>query len=103
MKLGWGRLAAVLLGVGLGGLSCDVVDLPDDPLLGPPCYVDSDCVPNACCGEGTGVVSASQAPDCRTVRCSGSCNPNSIQCGCGLPVCRDGHCAVAYTSGPACP
>lgn len=67
------------------------------------CFSDSDCAPNACCGQGTGVVGASQAPDCSAVTCTNNCPSNQLNCGCGLPVCRDGHCAVAVTTGPGCP
>jgi hypothetical protein len=106
MRAEWVRWAAVLLGVWVGGLSCGPIledPLDGDPLDGPTCFSDSDCVPNGCCGQGTGAVHESEAPDCRAVRCSGTCNPSMVQCGCGIPLCRNSRCAVAYTSGSGCP
>lgn len=78
-------------------------DFPiDDGTNGPVCYDDSDCVPNACCGEGTGAVHISEAPDCRGVRCSGACDPSLIDCGCAYPYCRDGQCVKASTFSDQC-
>jgi hypothetical protein len=72
------------------------------PPSGAVCYEDSDCVPDACCGEAQCAVFPEQAPSCSNVSCSGDCPPDSIDCGCGVPYCRDGRCTVARTSGPGC-
>jgi hypothetical protein len=91
-----GLAVGALVGCGLG-----------DPTLdsggsGPICYSDADCVPNDCCGEGTGAVHLSIAPDCRNARCDGSCPPEMIECGCGIAVCRDNHCQAAFTANDRC-
>lgn len=70
---------------------------------GPVCYVDEDCVPNRCCGEGTSAVHVSLAPACRGIACTGSCDENTIDCGCGIPICRDQRCTVARTVSASCP
>lgn len=63
------------------------------------CYSDTDCVPNDCCGEGGGAVHIQDAPDCRGIQCSGVCDPNQVNCGCGYPVCRNSRCVVAVNYG----
>lgn len=78
--------------------SCDFVPVEPDPTpSGAICYADSDCAPNACCGQGTAIVHASMAPDCRAVSCDGSCPVNGIRCGCAVPVCRDSRCTSAIS------
>lgn len=91
--LGVGAVAAIfLVAAGCGAIE----DFPvGDTPSGPVCYSDSDCVPNDCCGEGTGAVHRTLAPDCTGVSCDGSCDPASIDCGCGIPYCKDSHCATA--------
>ena len=95
-----GSLAALLWGAVLGlGVGCE----PIDPLEGDipvglsdtVCYRDSDCAPNGCCGEGTHPTHVSEAPNCSNVRCTGTCTPNSIDCGRCIAVCRDSRCAAA--------
>ncbi|HYH98046.1 hypothetical protein [Hyalangium sp.] len=92
-------LAAVVVGVVLGlGVGCEPID-PIEEI--PPgisdtiCYRDSDCAPNGCCGEGTHPTHVSEAPNCSSVRCTGTCEPNSIDCGRCIAVCRDSRCAAA--------
>lgn len=67
------------------------------------CYQDSDCVPDGCCGRATDAIHVDDAPDCSQVACDGQCPVNQINCGCGIPVCSNSHCAVAVTTGPGCP
>ncbi len=107
-RMGARRWLWVLAAMG-GALACGpTVDIDWDTGggtggSGPPCFSDQDCVPNACCGTGTGVVGIAQAPDCAGVRCNNNCPVGQLNCGCGLPVCRDGHCTVAVTFGGGCP
>ncbi len=68
-----------------------------------PCFVDSDCVPNDCCGRGNGARHIDNAPDCRGVVCEGTCPTDQVDCGCGVPVCRNQRCAVAITVNDQCP
>jgi hypothetical protein len=93
------RLAVFVLGAGLGLLAgCEPIDPLEDIPLGLSdtiCYQNSDCAPNGCCGEGTNPTHVSEAPDCRNVRCTGTCAVNSIDCGRCIPVCRDSRCAAA--------
>jgi hypothetical protein len=94
----------VAAGVGLSAAGCGTDLLPPDvPGTGRVCYQDSDCVPDGCCGQASDAVHIEDAPDCSQVTCDGSCPENQIDCGCGLPVCSDSHCTVAYTTGPGCP
>ena len=92
-----GLALGVLAGCGLGEIPFD-----DGGGSGPVCYSDSDCVPNACCGVGSGAVHISDAPDCRGVSCDGTCPANLIDCGCGIPVCRNNQCETAFTSNDRC-
>lgn len=93
--------ALVLLGAALVMAGCgEVVDLPLP--MGRACTTNSDCVPNACCGRGTGAVHVLDGPDCSAVDCSDECPLVEVDCGCGLPVCRDSRCTVAVSTGPGC-
>jgi hypothetical protein len=84
-------------------VSCELPDpAPYDAGSGPVCYDDTECAPNACCGEGTAVVHKSQAPDCTTVKCSGACPINGIKCGCAVPVCRNQRCTSAISPMTGC-
>jgi len=97
---------AMTMGVGLSACGYTLEDNEDTGAGGSGgelCFRDEDCAPNACCGVGTGSVAVSQAPDCSAVRCNNGCPSGQLNCGCGLPVCRNGHCAVATTVGPSCP
>lgn len=76
----------------------DTIPQDEPPGSGRVCYTDADCVPNGCCGEGTGATHVQDAPDCRGVRCDGACPPEKIDCGCGIPLCRDSRCATAVSS-----
>src|SRR5437868_679616 len=101
-KAGWWLAIAAVLA---SGAACGSVIEPvmNNSQAGPNCSQNEDCVPNACCGRGTRAVHLSEAPDCSAVKCSARCPPAELDCGCALPVCRNGHCAVAYTSGSTCP
>jgi hypothetical protein len=94
-----GRLAVLLLGIGLGlvGVGCpgDLIEEIPVGLSDTVCYQNSDCAPNGCCGEGTHPTHVSEAPSCSNVRCDGTCPANSIDCGRCIPVCRDSRCAAA--------
>jgi hypothetical protein len=96
-----GMLGSMLFAVGCGPLD-DLGELPQNP-AGPICYQDSDCVPNGCCGRGTGAVHKDNAPQCGGQVCDGQCPTNGVNCGCGIPVCRDSSCTVATTVSDQCP
>jgi hypothetical protein len=100
-----GRLAALALGVALcwAGVGCEPVDdgggggggdIPAG-LSDTICYRDSDCAPNACCGQGTNPTHVSEAPDCSNVRCDGTCPADTIDCGRCIAVCRSSRCSAA--------
>ncbi|HZW88051.1 MAG TPA: hypothetical protein VFF12_03150, partial [Myxococcaceae bacterium] len=60
----------------------------------------NECVPNACCGNGTDVVNVSRAPSCPAPNAcpAGSPDPTNetLLNGCGTPFCdSSGHCVVA--------
>lgn len=92
------RLCALLLATGCGAL------LEEPPLedAGRACTQESDCVPDGCCGLGTGATHRLDAPSCAGMTCSGMCPQNQVRCGCGMPICRDNRCSVAVASGPGC-
>jgi hypothetical protein len=109
MRRGARWFAVVTLGFGLlAGWAIGCGSELDGPATGgsgggPACFQDSDCVPNDCCGKGTGSVHISEAPDCSSVSCDGSCPADKINCGCAIPVCSDSQCSIAVTTGPGCP
>ncbi len=88
--------AASLFALALACVPFDEFPGEEDPAPGRVCYEDSDCVPNDCCGVGTGAVHRLDGPDCRAVFCDGVCDEDLIDCGCALPICRDGRCTAAY-------
>jgi len=94
-------LPAALIGCS-GGLIDDPAPFCPAPDPQRVCYLDSDCAPSGCCGESSCAVHVADAPDCRGARCDGSCDPLTTDCGCGLPVCRDGACTVARSVGGGC-
>lgn len=97
-------VAAVGVGLSICAVGCGpVVDGASTGVPGRVCYVDADCVPDACCGTGSGVVHIEDAPSCRGIQCTNSCDPSSVDCGCGIPVCRDQRCTVARTVSDKCP
>jgi hypothetical protein len=96
MRTRWALLAVVALVAGCGTVDSSPTD------AGRVCYLDSDCVPDDCCGLGRGAVHVLDGPDCATVRCDGACPREQVACGCGLPVCRGSRCAVAVSTEPRC-
>ena len=60
------------------------------------CQTDSDCVPASCC-HPTDVVNRANAPDCTNIFCTEECQENTMDCGCGEPVCVNNQCEVAWT------
>jgi hypothetical protein len=94
-------LAALLVGAALGwAAGCGLGNGEDDfdtppPLSNRVCYKDADCTANRCCGLGTHPTHVEDGPDCRAVRCDGSCPPGTIDCGRCIPVCRDSRCVAA--------
>jgi len=94
-----GLLVLVLAAV---TLSCDGLEDLIDPPPGRTCYDDSDCVPNGCCGEAVNAIHREDAPSCEGVQCGGTCPESQVQCGCGVPVCKDQRCTVALQTGMGC-
>lgn len=85
----------------LGVVGCGEVIEPPAPDAGRACTGDGECVPNGCCGEGTGAIHVMDAPSCGT-SCTTGCPLDEVRCGCGLPVCRDARCVVAVSVEPRC-
>ena len=89
-------------GLALAGIAaCGEVTLPPDSNVPVNhCTQQSDCVPNDCCGKGTGVVNVSREPSCPAPSgCpAGSPDPTNqtLLNMCGTPFCDGtGHCVVA--------
>src|SRR5687768_2534559 len=80
------------MGLGCGPILDDLGELTD----GTPCYRHEDCVPADCCGESEGVAHVDERGSCEGVVCTSACDPSKVGCGCGVPVCREQRCAVAY-------
>lgn len=93
----WLAVAALL-----GAAACGDLPEPGGEDAGRPCLGDEDCVPDACCGEGAFSIHVEDAPSCGGVSCSGACDVTQVRCGCGVPVCRDSRCAVAWSVEPRC-
>ena len=92
----WGILAGALLGLA----ACGPMDDGGGGVVGDVCTQQADCVPNGCCGNGTGVVNVSRAPSCPAPGgCpAGSPDPTNqtVNNTCGAPFCDGtGHCVVA--------
>ena len=94
-----GSLVALALRAALGFVAgCEPIDPPSEippGLSDKVCYVNSDCAPNGCCGEGTNPTHVTEAPNCSNVRCDGTCKADTIDCGRCIAVCRDSRCAAA--------
>lgn len=94
-----GALALLLLAVGACGSIAETA--PPPGMTGPACTSDAECVPNGCCGNGTGAVHITGAPVCN-LACTNLCPTNQVSCGCGIPVCRNSRCTVAVSGEPRC-
>ncbi len=93
-------LGGILGGALLALAACGPADDGGGGVVGDVCTQQSDCVPNGCCGTGTGVVNVSRAPSCPApASCpAGSPDPTNatLNNGCGTPYCdSSNHCAVA--------
>jgi len=68
------------------------------------CQTDDDCSTNACCGDGTLIVPASQAPSCQHVVCAVPLTSQYGFRGCAKVFCVDGVCNFQSIPGaaPAC-
>lgn len=96
------RLLTLVVGMTLGSLAgCDpgaldaLVEEPPPVLSTRTCYMDDECVADACCGLGTAVTHESEGPRCGGVSCTGGCPSGSIDCGRCIPVCRNSRCSAA--------
>lgn len=58
------------------------------------CYSDADCVPAQCC-HPTSCVPKDQAPDCSDMFCTMECAPNTLDCGQGECICKNGKCTTS--------
>ena len=92
-------IGGVLGGALLALAACGPMDDGGGGVVGDVCTRQSDCVPNGCCGNGTGVVNVSRAPVCPAPGAcpAGSPDPTNetVNNTCGLPYCdTSGHCIV---------
>jgi hypothetical protein len=92
----WSILAGALLCLA----ACGTMEDGGGGVVGDVCTPgSSECVPNGCCGRGTGAVNVSRAPNCSMVTCNAN-DPDptnqTVNNTCGLPFCDSScHCAVA--------
>ena len=63
------------------------------------CLVDSDCVPNKCCG-GTDGVNKAYGPNCQGILCAQVCTPGTISCNQGEIKCLEGACTAVFNEKP---
>lgn len=61
------------------------------------CVQDNDCVADACCHAKESVNKA-YAPDCKSVMCTMSCEPGTLDCGQGKVLCVQGECRAVITN-----
>lgn len=94
--------AACLAVVVVALVGCGAIEPFPPGDAGRACVIDSECVPDNCCGRGSAAVHVDDAPDCSAVDCPDTCPLTQVACGCGLPVCRDSRCTVAWSADPAC-
>lgn len=80
------------------GFTIDPTPVP----TGRACTGDDECVPDGCCGEGTGAIHVLDGPGCSGQQCNGQCPTTQVRCGCGVPICRDARCVVAVATDPQC-
>ena len=92
----------VLAGAAFLLATCGPIDDGGGGVVGDPCNpnIPGQCVSNACCGNGTGVVNLSSAPTCPAPNAcpAGSPDPTNqtLLNGCGTPYCdTSGHCVIA--------
>ena len=92
------NLGGVLGGALLLLAACGPMDDGGGGVVGDACTQQADCVPDGCCGNGTGVVNVSRAPSCPAPCPAGSPDPTNqtVNNGCGIPYCDTTlHCIVA--------
>ena len=94
------RIPGLVVGGVLALAACGPTNDGGGGVVGDPCQTTFDCVPNACCGNGTDVVNVSRAPSCPApASCpAGSPDPSNTTLlnGCGTPHCDSTlHCVVA--------
>ena len=61
------------------------------------CGIDSDCVPNKCCGAD-GTVNKQFGPDCSLINCVAMCL-GPLDCVAGYPACINGKCGIRNADG----
>jgi len=57
------------------------------------CTADSECVPVSCC-HARSCVSVSEKPACNGIRCTQSCEPDTLDCGQAHCGCVENKCTV---------
>jgi len=55
------------------------------------CTSDSDCVPASCCHPNS-CVAKEQAPQCKGIMCTMSCEPGTLDCMQGNCICENNQC-----------
>ncbi len=61
------------------------------------CLQDSECVANICC-HAKDAVNKQHAPDCKSVMCTMSCEPGTLDCGQGEAKCVEKQCRVVINN-----
>jgi len=94
-----GKVGGALAGALLALTACGPMDDGGGGVVGDVCTRQSDCVPNGCCGNGTGVVTISRAPMCPVPNACAPGSPDptnqTVNNTCGLPYCdSSNHCIV---------
>ena len=75
-------------------VSCESVNVEKIPVE-KQCMQDVDCTANTCC-HAKESVNRKYAPDCKSVMCTMSCEPKTLDCGQGKVSCVQGECRVVF-------
>ncbi|MGZ6133042.1 MAG: hypothetical protein ACXWK9_01225 [Myxococcaceae bacterium] len=94
------KFLGVLVGAAFAVAACGPSGDGGGGVVGDVCTQQSDCVPNGCCGNGTGAVNTSRGPMCPAPGAcpAGSPDPTNqtVNNTCGTPYCDSSlHCSVA--------
>lgn len=66
------------------------------------CKNDGDCVPDSCC-HSRGCTAKANAPACKGVLCTMSCESGTLDCGQGICKCEKSRCEAVFKAAAEIP